>query len=137
MTQKLRRSGYILAWKTGGRQGIITSTFPFIFHGNDFSNCNCEQVLPHLASANVIHILLQRVKNASLPVYSTYPYYYDYNENLPVVMSDVNCEGNESRLIDCSYSTGGSGSTVSLRCSYDSEFSLCTINTLINKAGCI
>ena len=47
--------------------------------------------------------------------------YYGYDNNLPVVMSYVNCEGNESRLLDCSYSTGGSGYTVFLTCSYQSE----------------
>ena len=56
-----------------------------------------------------------------IPVYSTYSYYYGYDNNLPVVMSNVSCDGNESRLVDCSYSTGGSGSPVSLRCSYASK----------------
>jgi hypothetical protein len=43
---------------------------------------------------------------------------YDYSTDLPVVMSNVECVGTESRLIDCPYTTGGSGSPVSLRCTY-------------------
>ena len=55
-------------------------------------------------------------------VYSISSPYSGYNdENLPVVMSNVNCLGTESRLIDCSYNTGGSGSPVSLRCTYDGQ----------------
>ena len=54
---------------------------------------------------------------------STRSYYNDNNDNLPVIMSNVYCEGNESRLVDCSYTTGGgSGSHVSLRCSYDGKY---------------
>ncbi|CAI8018658.1 Neurotrypsin [Geodia barretti] len=42
----------------------------------------------------------------------------DYSTDLPVVMSNVMCVGTESRLIDCPYTTGGSGSPVSLGCTY-------------------
>ena len=50
---------------------------------------------------------------------SPYSYYDDYRfEGFPVVISNVTCEGTESRLIDCPYTTGGSGSPVSLECSY-------------------
>ena len=38
-------------------------------------------------------------------------------------MSDVQCVGTESRLIDCPYTSGGSGSLVSLECS-----SMCKLN---------
>ena len=44
--------------------------------------------------------------------------YNDYElEEFPVVMSNVSCVGTESRLIDCPYTTGGSGSPVSMSCS--------------------
>ena len=33
-------------------------------------------------------------------------------------MSNVQCSGSESRLIDCPHSSGGSGSDALLRCSY-------------------
>ncbi|CAI8015589.1 Neurotrypsin [Geodia barretti] len=45
----------------------------------------------------------------------------DYTTHLPVVMSSVECVGTESRLIDCPYTTGGSGSPVSLRCTYSAS----------------
>lgn len=33
-------------------------------------------------------------------------------------MSEVECVGNESRLIDCPYAQGGSGNLVTMECSY-------------------
>ena len=39
-------------------------------------------------------------------------------------MSDVECEGNESRLIDCPYTLGGSGNRVTMECSYYSKLFL-------------
>ena len=63
-------------------------------------------------------------------VSSTGSYFYGHDENLPVVMSNVNCLGTESRLIDCSYNIGGSGLPVSLQCTYDGKIDnwpcLCT-----------
>ena len=46
-------------------------------------------------------------------------YSNSYNGDLPVVMNNVQCEGDESRLIDCSYTSGDSGTPVYLRCSSD------------------
>ena len=42
--------------------------------------------------------------------------YSEYNKNTTVIMSNVTCVGDESRLIDCSYTSGGSGSPVGVRC---------------------
>ena len=41
--------------------------------------------------------------------------YSAYSNNI-TVMSNVTCVGDESRLIDCSYTSGGSGPPVSVRC---------------------
>ena len=57
-------------------------------------------------------------KNTGL---GTSSYYYGYTGNLTVVMSNVQCVGTESRLIDCSYTSGGSGSPVSLECSSEGK----------------
>ena len=61
------------------------------------------------------------IDSTSLTYTGISPYSYnDYYglEGFPVVISNVSCEGNEVKLIDCPYITGGSGSAVSLECSY-------------------
>ena len=52
---------------------------------------------------------------------SAYSYYEYYEEELPVIMSNVTCGGDESRLIDCPFTSGGNGSPVSLTCSSESK----------------
>ena len=43
-------------------------------------------------------------------------YYTRYRETAPIHMSDLQCLGNESRLIDCPHRSGGSGNGVTLNC---------------------
>ena len=45
-------------------------------------------------------------------------YSTSFRETAPVHISGVQCSGTESRLIDCSYISGGSGSGISLNCYY-------------------
>ena len=46
-----------------------------------------------------------------------YAYYStSYRETTPVLMSNVQCLGNESRLTDCPHSTGVSASGATLQC---------------------
>ena len=45
-------------------------------------------------------------------------YSTSYRETVPVHMSDVQCSGTESRLIECNHNVGGSGSDTSLYCNY-------------------
>ena len=41
----------------------------------------------------------------------------NYNfETAPILMSNVQCSGNESRLIECPHSSGGNGSVATLTC---------------------
>ena len=47
--------------------------------------------------------------------------YSGFSDKFSVIMSNVQCVGNESALIDCLHSEGGSGSHVALRCSSDGE----------------
>ena len=44
--------------------------------------------------------------------------YFIYGETAPVHMSNVQCSGTESRLTECPYTSGGSGSDASLYCDY-------------------
>ena len=46
----------------------------------------------------------------------SYRNYYSTGEIAPVHMSDVQCSGNESRLIDCPHSPGGSRPVAYLNC---------------------
>ena len=69
-----------------------------------------------------INIICCSFSHINVGVLTSSYYSNSYNEGFPVVMSNTNCVGTESRLIDCSYSTGGSGSAVSLRCSHNSRF---------------
>ena len=41
-----------------------------------------------------------------------------YNKKINVIMSNVTCVGDESRLIDCSYTSGGSGPPLNMTCTY-------------------
>ena len=70
-------------------------------------------------SAVCIQESLSLYNNAGIGTESSY---YNYNDDLPVVVSDVQCAGTESRLIDCPYTSGGNGSLVSLWCSSMSRF---------------
>ena len=63
-------------------------------------------------------IIVVILTNAGVSAYSYYEY---YEEELPVIMSNVTCEGDESRLIDCPFTSGGNGSPVSLTCSSESK----------------
>ena len=48
--------------------------------------------------------------------------YSSYNrETVPVHMSNVECSGNEPRLIDCPHNSVGSGDGATLRCSYNND----------------
>ena len=59
-------------------------------------------------------------------------YSTSYRETAPVHMSSVQCTGTESRLVDCSYISGGSGSGVSLGCyNYNSGNSYCKYYVII------
>ena len=53
-------------------------------------------------------------------VLSSY-YYTNYHGSIKVHISNVQCSGSESRLIDCPHSPGGSGSVESLRCNYNTD----------------
>ena len=44
-----------------------------------------------------------------------------FGATAPTHMSNVQCSGNESRLIECPHSSGGNGSAVSLTCDYRSS----------------
>ena len=48
-------------------------------------------------------------------------YRTSYRGSAPVHISNVQCSGSESRLIDCPYSSGGSGSVESLKCNYNTD----------------
>ena len=52
----------------------------------------------------------------AISLYGYYSVYYTLSA--PVHMSNVQCSGSESRLVDCPYSSGGSGSDASLTCYY-------------------
>ena len=62
---------------------------------------------------NRICSLLKGIEITLSAYYSTYD-----RETAPVHMSNVECSGNESRLIDCPHSSGGNGSGATLRCNY-------------------
>ena len=53
-------------------------------------------------------------------ILSAYYSIYD-RETAPVHMSNVECSGNESRLIDCPHNSGGSGDGATLHCSYNND----------------
>ena len=48
-------------------------------------------------------------------------YRTSYLGSAPVHISNVQCSGSESRLIDCPHSYGDSGSDASLRCNYNTD----------------
>ena len=69
---------------------------------------NCYKLLCHFLTGTEI---------------SLYGYYSDYlRGSAPVHMSNVQCSGNESRLIDCPHNSGGSGSDALLRCNYYNSY---------------
>ena len=45
-------------------------------------------------------------------------YYSNRYRAAAIHMSNVQCSGNESRLIDCSHNSGGIGSVATLDCDY-------------------
>ena len=61
-------------------------------------------------------ILCSLLKDAAVTLSSSYSTYY--RETAPVHMSNVECSGNEPRLIDCPHNSGGSGNGATLRCNY-------------------
>ena len=62
---------------------------------------------PYLISKNIFYLLL----GTSIKLISNYNH-----ETAPILMSNVRCSGNESRLTECPHSPGGNGSFATLNC---------------------
>lgn len=76
----------------------------------------------------------------------SYSYYYNYHYDLPLVMSNVTCVGDESRLIDCYYDDENADEytfPVTLECTAQGKslffnfntFSLWSVSVFLNTIG--
>ena len=67
-----------------------------------------------------LNFIVVILTNVGVSASSSYQLQYN-EEDFPVVMSNVTCVGDESRLTDCPFTLGGNGSPVSLTCSLESK----------------
>ena len=81
------------------------------------------------------------VAGSAIRLYAGYYYFFFYypSPSRPIHLSNVQCSGSESRLIDCPHSSGGNGSDAELTCYYGkfiyskTRFSHLAINSLLSK----
>ena len=117
---RLYQSIYSSNYYRGQLQVWVNGQWGVVFDNSwssDDTNTVCRQLGRNGKICRCIIIQKYRIFNAGIGKTS----YYSYNDDFPVVMSNVQCVGTESRLIDCPYTSGGRalgrGSLVSLKCS--------------------